>query len=209
VASGRDPRPILERVARLSFAASALALPAFLVAIPGVITTVFGSQWSDAALIFPGVIASLFIGHSVAAPCIHFLYAVGRPSDVFRMTVIAVVVNLVCIALLLWTIGVWGIGLGTVPGAIIESVVLGNIVHKLTGAKLYASMPSALFASLLAVGGGLFVILTIDQDGVAAVLGAATAFAISAVVCVLMERAVVVDLLTLARRSVSAAVAGG
>ena len=55
IASGRDPRPVLERVVRLSFAASTLVLPAFLVAVPGVITSLFGAKWDDAALIFPGV----------------------------------------------------------------------------------------------------------------------------------------------------------
>ena len=56
IASGRDPRPVLERVVRLSFAASTLVLPAFLVAVPGVITSLFGAKWDDAALIFPGVV---------------------------------------------------------------------------------------------------------------------------------------------------------
>jgi O-antigen/teichoic acid export membrane protein len=208
IASGRNPRPVLERVARLTFAASALMLPAALVAIPGVITTLFGSQWADAALVFPGIVLALFIGAPVAGPCMYFLYAMGRPADVFKVTLLGVLTNLACIALLLSLVGLAGVGFGTVPGAAVESIVLGHIVRKMNGAELFSAMPRFLLASLLAVAGGVAVTSAIDSDVVGALLGAGTAFTIAGVICVLTARSVLLDLVSVGRRSVSMALAG-
>jgi O-antigen/teichoic acid export membrane protein len=207
-AAARDLRPVMERVTRLSFVTSTLTLPAFLVAIPGMITVLFGSQWTDAALIFPGVICAIFIGLPITAPCIQFLYAMGRASDVLRITMLAIVVNLASIALLLWLIGVSGIGFGTVPGAAIESALLARIVHGINGANLIAMVPKFVVAGLLAVAGGFAVVTGVGHEGLGAMLGAATACVVAATICLVSEKATVFDLLSLGRRSVSTAFAG-
>jgi len=207
-AAARDLRPIIERVTRLSFVTSTLTLPAFLVAIPGMISVLFGSQWDDAALIFPGVICAIFIGLPITAPCIQLLYAMGKASEVLRITVLGLLLNLACIALLLWLVGVSGIGFGTVPGAALESVMLARIVHEINGAKLIGMMPKFLLAGLLAVGGGFVVVSGVDHEAVGAVLGAACAFAVAAAVCFLSEKSTLLDLLSVGRRSVSLAFAG-
>jgi len=207
-AAARDLRPVIERVTRLSFVTSTLTLPAFLVAIPGMISVLFGPQWDDAALIFPGVICAIFIGLPITAPCIQLLYAMGKASEVLRITVLGLVLNLACVALLLWLVGVSGIGFGTVPGAALESVMLARIVHDINGAKLIGMMPKFLLAGLLAVGGGFVVVSGIDHEAVGAVLGAATALAVAATVCFLSEKATLLDLLSVGRRSVSLAFAG-
>jgi O-antigen/teichoic acid export membrane protein len=209
LAAGKNPRPVLERVARLTFAASALVLPAALVATPGTITTLFGSQWADAALVFPGIMLAIFIGIPVAAPCMHFLYAVGRPTDVFKVTLAAVLVNLASIALLLSLIGLAGIGLGTVPGAAIESVVFGHLVRRINGAELFSTMPKFLIASLLAVAGGFAAASAVGNDALGALLGAGVALTISLIACAATARSVILDLLGVGRRSVSIALAGG
>jgi PST family polysaccharide transporter len=207
-AAARDLRPVIERVTRLSFVTSTLTLPAFLVAIPGMISVLFGPQWDDAALIFPGVICAIFIGLPITAPCIQLLYAMGKASEVLRITVLGLVLNLACVALLLWLVGVSGIGFGTVPGAALESVMLARIVHDINGAKLIGMMPKFLLAGLLAVGGGFVVVSGIDHEAVGAVLGSATALAVAATVCFLSEKATLLDLLSVGRRSVSLAFAG-
>jgi polysaccharide transporter, PST family len=208
IASGRNPRPVLERVARLSFAASALVLPAFLVATPGMITTLFGSQWEDAKFIFPGVILSIFINAPVAASCIQFLYAAGHPSIVLRWTVISLIVNLIFIAVLFWLIGLYGIGFGTVPGAILESIVLARIVRDINGARLFDTAPSFFISGLVAVGGGFAVASALGQNALSALIAAAVAGAIAAIGCAITERAVVLDLLSMGRRSITTAFAG-
>ncbi len=118
---------------------------------------------------------------------------------------LAVVTNLICVALMYEWIGLAGIGFGTVPGALLESVVLARIVRQLTAANLFASMPSFSLASLLATVAGFAVTSVIAADGLGAVAGAATAAAIAAALSMLMERSVCLDLLSLGRRSVSAA----
>jgi O-antigen/teichoic acid export membrane protein len=209
MASGRDPRPVLERVVRLSFAASALVLPAFLVAVPGVITSIFGTQWEDAALIFPGVIISFFIGVPVGSVCIQFLFAVGRPAYVLRVAILTSAVNLAAIAVLIWIIGISGIGFGTIPGAALESVLLARVVQELTGARLFASLPVFSLASALAAGAGFAVGSVAGQNLSGAVLAGITAAAVAVGVCAVMCRPVVLDLLSVGRRSVSTALAEG
>jgi O-antigen/teichoic acid export membrane protein len=209
VASGRDPRPVLERVSTVSFAASALALPAFLVAAPGLITTVFGETWADAALVFPGLILAIFIAAPVAAPCGQFLFAIGRPSTVLLSTLIAVSTSLVSIAVLLSMFGLVGVGFGAVPAAVLESLILGRAVRQISGANVWAAMPSFLGIGLLAVGGGYVVTLLFAREGVAALLAAATAAAIAACASALTRRSIFQDLLSIGRRSVSSALAGG
>ena len=58
LAADEDPKPLLERVASVSSAASAIVLPSFLVAMPGLIPVVFGEQWTDAWLVLPGISTS-------------------------------------------------------------------------------------------------------------------------------------------------------
>jgi O-antigen/teichoic acid export membrane protein len=209
IAAGRDPRPELERVTRLSFAASTLMLPAFVAAVPGLISTFFGSQWNDAALIIPGIAISFFIGAPVGAVCIQFMFAVGRPSEVVRVTLIASATNLVCIALLLWTIGISGVGFGTIPGAALESFLLARLVRQLNNARLFSSMPVFAIAALLAAASGFAVGSTVGRDIAGAVAAAAAAVALALVVCGIAARPVLLDLLRVARRSASTALAGG
>jgi PST family polysaccharide transporter len=209
ISSGRNPRPALERVARLSFAASALVLPAFLVASPGLIASLFGEQWVDATLIFPGVILSLFINAPIAASCIQFLFALGHASTVLKWTIISLIVSLISIALLFWLIGLSGIGFGTVPGALVESVVLARIVRDLNGARLFDTAASFFTSALLAVGVGLAVASALGQNALSALVAAAAAAAVAGIGCAVTERAVVADLLSTGRRSVSTAFAGG
>ena len=209
ISSGRNPRPVLERVARLSFAASALVLPAFLVASPGVIASLFGEQWVDATLIFPGVILSLFINGPVAASCVQFLFARGQASTVLKWTVVSLIVSLISVGVLYWLIGLYGIGFGTVPGAMLESVVLARIVRDLNGARLFDTAPSFFMSGLLAVGAGLAVASALGQNGLSALAAAATAAAVAGIGCAITEKSVVVDLLSTGRRSVSTAFAGG
>ena len=207
-AADRDLRPVIERVTRLSFVASTLTLPAFLVAIPGMISVLFGSQWADAALIFPGVILAIFISLPITAPCIQLLYAMGRASDVLRITVLGLLLNLASIAFLLSLVGVSGIGFGTVPGAVLESVMLARVVRTINGASLIAMVPKFVVAGLLAVAGGFAIVFAVDHGALGAVLGAASALAVAAIFCLVSERSTVLDLLSLGRRSVSLAFAG-
>jgi O-antigen/teichoic acid export membrane protein len=208
IATGRNTRPLLERVTALTFAASSLVLPAFLVAAPGFIATVLGPQWEDAALVFPGILLSTFIGLPVAGVSIQFLYASGRPAAVLWVTFAAVVVNLLCIALLFWLTGLAGVGYGTVPGAALESLIFSRIVRRMNGSELLSPMPRFLVAGLLAVVGGLGVSSVIASEALAAVLGGAAALAVAGIVCVVVAKSLVRDLVGVARRSVSTALAG-
>jgi PST family polysaccharide transporter len=208
VAAGKNPKPMLERVARLSFASSALLLPPLLVAIPSLISVCFGAQWADAAQIFPGVLLSIFVGQSIGAPCMHYLYAIDRPSVVLKITVVAVVLNLVCIALLLQVMGLWGIGFGTVPGAVLESALLGAIVRSSTGANLFTALPAFLAAGGIATAGGFFVVTRVGHEVVGGLLGAGAAVAIAALTSFVARRSDFADLLNVGRRSVAAVRAG-
>ena len=68
-----------------------------------------------------------------------------------------------------------------------------------------SSMPAFLGASLIATVGGLLALVTINHELVAAVAAAAVAAALALVVCLLTQRSVVRDLLSLGRRSVASA----
>jgi peptidoglycan biosynthesis protein MviN/MurJ (putative lipid II flippase) len=160
-------------------------------------------------LIFPGVILSLFINAPIAASCIQFLFALGHASTVLKWTIISLIVSLISIALLFWLIGLSGIGFGTVPGALVESVVLARIVKDLNGARLFDTAASFFTSALLAVGVGLAVASALGQNALSALVAAAAAAAVAGIGCAVTERAVVADLLSTGRRSVSTAFAGG
>ncbi len=208
IASGRSPGPALERVTRLSQGAATLTLPPFLVSVPSLIPVLFGEQWADAAQIFPGIILGLWIGQSTASPCIHFLFAMGNPAAVVRVKIVGIVISLASTAALLWMIGLPGIGLGTVPGVVFQCIAFRGIVRKAVGANVFSQLPAFLTASLLATGGGWLVLLAISSTVIGALVAAVASAAIALVACVLAERWVVVDLLTLGRRAVSSALAG-
>jgi hypothetical protein len=86
---------------------------------------------------------------------------------------------------------------------------LARVVQELTGARLFASLPVFSFASALAAGAGFAVGMVAGQNFSGAVLAGITAAAVAVGVCVVMCRPVVLDLLSVGRRSVSTALAEG
>jgi PST family polysaccharide transporter len=208
VNSGEDPRPLLERVSSISFGISAIVLPSFLVSLPGLVPAVFGDQWADAVLLFPGLCLAIFIAAPIVAPCMYFLFAIDRPSVVVRATVIGGVAGLSAMAVLMWTVGLAGVAFGTVVTAVIESLVLARVVQKVTGAKVWATMPSLLTVGVVAAACGYAVGLALGYGVAAAIVASAAALAVSVAGCRIVQHEVLREIVHVARRSLGVVFGG-
>jgi O-antigen/teichoic acid export membrane protein len=201
VAAGEDPKPLIERVASVSSAASAIVLPSFLVAMPGLIPAVFGEQWTDAWLVLPGITLAIFIAAPTVAPCSQFLFAANKPSIVLNATVVANVVGLCAITALTWAIGFAGAGLGTVATAVIESYLLARAVRSLTGAAVWTTMPSLLATSVVAAAAGFGVATIVGYGVLGALVASLTAMGTATLGCAITQPTVFRDLLHIVRKS--------
>lgn len=203
LAADEDPKPLLERVASVSSAASAIVLPSFLVAMPGLIPVVFGEQWTDAWLVLPGISLAIFVAAPTVAPCSQFLFAVNKPSIVLHATIVANVVGLCAITALTWAIGFAGAGLGTVVTAGIESYLLARAVRSLTGAAVWTTMPSLLATGVVASAAGFGVATALGYGVLGALAASLTAAVTATLGCAITQPTVLRDLMHIVRRSLS------
>jgi O-antigen/teichoic acid export membrane protein len=201
IAAGEDPRPLLERVSRVSFTASAIVLSSFTVAMPGLIPAVFGAQWRDAVLVLPGVSLAIFLAAPIVAPCSQFLFAANRPSVVLNATVSASIAGLCATTALTWAVGLVGAGLGAVVTAVIESVLLARATRAVTGADLWSSMPRLLLVSVGAATTGYAAGAALGYTVFAAIVASVVALAVSVAGCAILQPAPLRDLVHVVRRS--------
>jgi O-antigen/teichoic acid export membrane protein len=137
LASDEDAGPLLERAASVTAVASGLILSVFAAAVPQLVVPIFGDAWQNVILIVPLAAVALLIGGPISIATAGYLYAAGRSDLVLRATVGHTLAWFgVCIPLLP-IVGVVAIGIGWIAGAIVDALLLGVPVERLTGARLF------------------------------------------------------------------------
>ncbi|GIU94453.1 MAG: hypothetical protein KatS3mg012_0910 [Gaiellaceae bacterium] len=201
LARGRDPRPLIERTARLAAAASAILLAAFAAGAPGYVPSLFGSKWDGIVPLLPLASLALMVTGTFATAAVGYLFAANRPEIVLRSSIAYGVTWVVSAAALLPAVGGVGVGIGWILGAGAESAVLVPAVRRLAGARIAIALLAPL--SVAVIGGAVGWIVT-TQIGTTLVAGAvgALAAALTTIGGLLMfSRDVMLDLLTIGLRS--------
>ena len=136
LAGKHDPRPILEEVTRLTTVGAALVLAPFAVAVPILITPVFGAQWDSVGDVVPLECLALLLVGPISVAATGYLDASNRPGDLVRTLSYGTVIILVVAAVLLPTLNIVALGIATVVNAVIEGVLLERYVRRACGARL-------------------------------------------------------------------------
>jgi O-antigen/teichoic acid export membrane protein len=206
LARDRDPRPLIERTARLSATASAVFLSAFAAGAPGYVPGLFGTKWEEIVPLLPCASIALMVSGTFATASVGFLFAANRPEIVLRSSIAYGLTWCVATAILLPVVGLVGLGVGWVLGTLAEGAVLVPAVRKLAGARISAAL--AIPLSVATVGGTAGWITTIASGSTlpAAVLGSLSAALITIAGLLLLSRAVTIDLFGVALRSARDAV---
>ena len=133
IARGEDASQVILRMTRRAAIAGVFVFPAFAAASPDLIPAVFGSQWRDSARIVPYICLSTMILGPIAISATSYLSAIGKPGTVARASASLGVVWIALSALLLPVIGVAGIGVANLCGALVEAAMLDRAVHRHAG----------------------------------------------------------------------------
>jgi O-antigen/teichoic acid export membrane protein len=136
LASGENPKPTIERATRFSAIVMALVLSSFAGSSIGLVPTVFGQQWEESAWIIPPAALGLMFGAPISAGTAGYLFAVGRPGAVARMSLWSSVTWLVTTAALLPFVGVVGVGCGWIAYGATEAVMLSRATRRECGARV-------------------------------------------------------------------------
>lgn len=202
-AAGEDPKPIIER----GIGVVALGSGAFLATLaacgPALIPSVVGSNWEDAADILPGACLGLMIVGPISVCVAGYLFAQGDAGTPLRGAVLHTAAQFAVALPLMPALGGWAIGLGGVAAGIVEAFVLGREAARRSGARVLRPLVAPLLAATIAATAGWLVATTNDPTFGTAVASGALAAGLYLAAMALFRRALLVDLLRIARRGVS------
>ncbi len=171
-AAKEDVGPALERGMRVSGTAVGIVLTGLAAGATGLVPGVFGAQWRESAVAVQWVCVSLLVAAPLAVVAVGFLYAVGQPSVVLRATVWhTAALFAVTLPLLLVGGGVHAIGAGSLTGAVVDAIILGLAVSRLTSARPFRLLVAPLVLAIPAGVAGALVTRSLGDDFVAGVVG--------------------------------------
>ena len=201
LSEGRDVRPLIERIARLTAAGSCFTLAPLVAGAPGLVPALFGDQWQDAVEVFPGACLGLFIAGCATSASDGYLFAADRPGAVVRATMTAALAWIATSAVLVAPLGVAGVGVGAAVGASFHAAVLSRAVRRHAGADILRPLGWPLAISGVAAAAGWALTTSTGSTVAGGVAGAACAAVIAFVLLALFHRPGLVDLGRVARRS--------
>lgn len=201
LATGEDPRPIIERAVALASIATGILLVALVGAGPALIPSVFGEKWQAAAWVIPWASLGLIISGPVSVASAGYLYAVGDASTVLR----SVVLNGLAFALvglpLLPVLGVSALGLGWLASALVEAAVLGRAVSTGAKARIAGALAMPTAAATGAGAAGWLVASAVGENLLSAALGAVLAEALYLVSLLALRRELFTETVILTGRA--------
>ena len=203
-AAREDPGPAIERGMRVTATAAGVVLTALAASAPGLVPGVFGEQWQDTAIAVQWVCGSLMVAAPLAVAAVGFLYALGQPSIVLKATILHTV-TLFAVALpLLPFAGISAIGVGSLAGAVVDVVVLGRAVGRLSSARPFRLVVGPVALAAPAALLGAVTTRALGTDFVAGIAGGSLAALCYLAAVFLFRRAALLETASLLRRSIRA-----
>ncbi len=187
---GAEIATLLERgVAVVGLATGVLLVP-LVASASALVPLLFGPDWSDAALILPGLCLGLQISGPISVLTAGYLYAQDEAGAVLRSSIVAAIVWSALTAALIGPLGIAAIGLAGLVGALGEAIVLARAATRCCGARLlWPLIGPTLAAVSAALLGRLITDATTLADPLAAPLAAAAALALQLVLARLLAPA--------------------
>jgi len=201
LATGEDPRPVLERSVGLLAAGGGLLIVPLLGFFPAFVPAALGARWSEATDVLPWGAAGLLLTGSVGTATVGYLWAAGDARTPLRAYILEALVWGAVAAGLMPVLGLTALGVGWLAGAACFALVLGRRVAHDVGASIWPPLlPPALVTFL--VGVPAWAVSSVGDGSIAkAVVIAVLAEGIYVAALFLVRRRVVVDLFGLAGRA--------
>jgi O-antigen/teichoic acid export membrane protein len=205
VASGEEPRPVIERVIALVAASSGLIMAPIVATAPALIPSVIGNRWADAADILPGACLGLMFGGPISVATGGYLWAVGDARTPLRATIWHTAGWFAVTLPLLGVIGVWAIGVGGIVTSLIDSILLARGALKHTHFHVVSPLAVPLCAAIVAAAVGWLIAVQGEPTLVRAVVAGGVAASVYAALLLIAGRPLLIDMIRTAGRAVHAA----
>ena len=207
LSEGRDVRPLVERIARLTATASCFTLAPLAAGAPGIVPALFGDQWQGAVDVFPGACLGLLIAGCATSAADGYLFAANQPGAVVRATAASAITWTATTAVLVGPLGVAGVGIGAALGAAAQATLLSRSVKRHAGADILRPLIVPTFVAAVAGALGWGVTNAIGSTLLAGIAGALVAAVISVGLLGLLYRQGLADVGRVAQRSMRDALA--
>jgi polysaccharide transporter, PST family len=154
IASGEDPKPIVDRTLRLSMLGNSIAVISLVSVAPAVATLVFGPEWSSAT----DVLAVAGIGVIVIVPVSlaynSYLWAIGDASTPLRGTFVSGIIWAAVAFGLMPFLGVIAAGIGLAVGFTVNAWILARGASRHLGVNTIRDIATGAFAAVVASAAG-------------------------------------------------------
>ena len=202
-----DPGPLIERGMRVTATAAGVVLTGLAASAPGLVPGLFGEQWRESAVAVQWVCASLLVTAPLAVVAVGFLYAAGEPAVVLRATILHTLTLFAVAFPLLPFAGIAAIGAGSLAGAVVDALVVGRAVGRLSSARpLPLLVTPFLLASPAAILGAV-VTTALGNDLMAGVAGGLVGSLAYTAGALVFRRDALIDTASLVLRSIREGVA--
>jgi O-antigen/teichoic acid export membrane protein len=203
IASGTNPRELLERVVSVAAAAAALLLSPFVAAAPAMVILLFGERWADVGLVIPGGALSLMVaGPTVVACLVGYLFAADLPGAVLRAALVSAIVGVAAAVPFILIGGAFGLGMSVALEGLVETVLLARATYVACGARVLRPLIAPLAVGATAAAVGWLVSIALDPLVVGGTVGALVALSLTALGLMVVSRTALLSLWHLALRSV-------
>jgi O-antigen/teichoic acid export membrane protein len=199
--SGEPPRELLERAVSFAAVAAGYLIVPLVATAPALVPALFGAEWDSTAEALPYLGGGMMLAVPLGTVITALLWARDEAGKVFIMGIPAVLVSLGVCAALASSLGARGAGLGVAAGAVVYflmSVYFASDVFGRAGC-LRAILPTV--AATGGAAGGWLVTEAIDPNWLAALVGGSVSVVAYSVLLLMVERAALLRIVGLARRT--------
>lgn len=202
MATGENPRPIIEKGVASIAVGSGLFLAPLVASGPALVPSVVGPAWRDAAQILPGACLGLMVVGPISVAVSGYLFAVGDAATVLRGALLHTIAQFAVAFPLLPVIGPWALGIGGLASCLVEAAVLGRAATERSGARVIAELAVPLIAATLAGAAGWLLASAGHQTFPRAVAAGALGLAGYVLVLAVVRRRLLTETTALIVRSV-------
>lgn len=203
LASGEDPKPLMEKAVRVIAATTGLIATVLVCAAPALMPGVFGPSWTGATGAVAVACIGLQIGSPISSVASGYLLASEATGAVVRSSLAQALIWPAVSLPLLPVIGVTALGLGCVAAGIVEALILSTATRRMAGAELLRPVLLPLAITLAVSGAGWLVVSAASPNLLTATIGALGGAALYVVILGLVQRDLLMAIVDLVRRGLS------
>jgi polysaccharide transporter, PST family len=193
VALRHEVVPVIARSSGIAAVGVATVMTALAASAPGLVPSVFGESWREAATALPPACLGLAISGSVSVATQGYLYAMGDASTVMRSVILQALIWLAVTAALLPLVGIAAGGIGWLVSSVAEAMVLGRAVHERTGLNLLGVLSVPLSVATVAGAAGWLFATSAGATLASGIAGGLIAVALLHTGLLLMSRPLALD----------------